>query len=82
MARYESTLFHAYSFCLNGFSYQVDTVFVCKQFMLILEIKNMVGEIHFDEEKHQFIRIKQDGKVEGFRNPINQVKRTYQLFAS
>ncbi len=53
----------------------MDTVFVCQHFILILEIKNIVGEIHVDNEKHQFIRIKSDGTKEGFRNPVDQVKR-------
>ena len=68
-------LFHDYSIQLGDFSYQMDTVFVCQHFILIIEIKNIVGEIHVDNEKHQFIRIKPDGTTEGFRNPVDQVKR-------
>ena len=68
-------LFHDYSIQLDDFSYQMDTVFVCQHFILILEIKNIVGEIYVDNEKHQFIRIKSDGTKEGFRNPVDQVKR-------
>ncbi|MGM9945066.1 MAG: nuclease-related domain-containing protein [Lysinibacillus sp.] len=68
-------LFQDYSIQLGDFSYQMDTVFVCQHFILILEIKNIVGEIHVDNEKHQFIRIKPDGTREGFRNPVDQVKR-------
>ena len=68
-------LFHDYSIQLEDFSYQMDTVFVCQHFILILEIKNIIGEIHIDHEKHQFIRIKPDGTTEGFRNPVDQVKR-------
>lgn len=71
----EHALFHDYSMKLGDFSYQMDTVFVCKHFILILEIKNIVVEIHVDNEKHQFIRIKPDGTKEGFRNPVDQVKR-------
>ena len=68
-------LFHNYSIQLGNSSYQMDTIFVCQYFILIVEIKNIVGEVHVDNEKHQFIRIKSDGTKEGFRNPVDQVKR-------
>ncbi|KOY83995.1 NERD domain-containing protein [Lysinibacillus macroides] len=55
--------------------YQMDTLFLTQNFVLVIEIKNMVGRVEYMKEKHQFIRIHADGKVEGFRNPFDQVKR-------
>ncbi len=61
-------------------SHQIDTIFVCQNFILLLEIKNIGGRIDFDQEKHQFMRTRQDGMKEGFSNPIDQIERHVRLF--
>ena len=59
----------------QGFSHQIDTIFICPYFILVVEIKNIAGRIDLDEDKHQLIRTKKDGQQESFSNPIDQVER-------
>ena len=59
--------------------HQMDTVFVCKHFVLVVEVKNISGRIDFDDERHQFVRLRDDGVWESFRNPVDQVKRHKEL---
>lgn len=37
-----------------GFSHQIDTLLLTKNFLLILEVKNIAGRIDYEELKHQF----------------------------
>ncbi|MCD7035620.1 NERD domain-containing protein [Metabacillus sp. GX 13764] len=55
--------------------FQIDTLLVTDYFLMILEIKNISGTIHFDSLFNQLIRTI-DGKEEGFKNPLSQL--TYQ----
>lgn len=73
-------LFHDFQ-TVNGVAheYQMDTVFVCKHFVLVVEVKNVGGRIDFDDERHQFVRLREDGVLESFRNPVDQVKRHKEL---
>lgn len=57
------------------FTHQIDTLLLTQYFVLVLEAKNYSGRIEFDEEMHQCIRIRADGSINGFSNPIDQVKR-------
>ncbi|MDM5246294.1 nuclease-related domain-containing protein [Lysinibacillus sp. G4S2] len=59
----------------GGSTHQMDTLFMSQHFVLIVEIKNIVGHVEYMEDNHQFIRITSDGRVDGFRNPFDQVKR-------
>ncbi|WP_185807661.1 nuclease-related domain-containing protein [Lysinibacillus telephonicus] len=56
-------------------NHQIDTLYICPNFLLILEIKNISGHLDFEYEKHQFLRTRNDGSKEGFYNPIDQVLR-------
>lgn len=56
----------------NGY-FQLDTLILCKRYILILEVKNWYGTILF-EESGQVMRIGDDGVEEGFSNPTSQVK--------
>jgi len=58
-----------------GFTHQIDTVFICQHFILVIEIKNYSGHIEFDENTHQCIKKNAHGEVEGFHNPVDQVRR-------
>ncbi|RHW40064.1 NERD domain-containing protein [Lysinibacillus yapensis] len=58
-----------------GNSHQIDTLLLTPHFIWLLEIKNIGGRIDIDESKHQMIRTKQEGTIESFRNPVNQIKR-------
>lgn len=59
----------------GGLIHQIDTLFISQNFILIVEIKNISGRVDFMAENHQFIRVTSDGRVDGFRNPLDQVKR-------
>ncbi|MED3573719.1 nuclease-related domain-containing protein [Cytobacillus praedii] len=54
--------------------FQIDTLIVTKSYLLIIEVKNIAGTIHFDPLFNQLIRIK-DGKEMAFPDPLMQVKR-------
>jgi len=60
-------------------SHQLDTLFICSNFMLVVEIKNINGRLDFDDITHQCIRTKPDGTVEGFPNAITQTQRHMQF---
>lgn len=54
--------------------FQIDTLIVTKSYLLIIEVKNIAGTIHFDPLFNQLIRIK-EGKEMAFPDPLLQVKR-------
>src|SRR5690606_20331495 len=58
---------------LGGFA-QVAVLVMHRNFICALEVKNMVGEFHFDSANFQFHRII-EGRVEGMRNPESQLHR-------
>ena len=60
--------------------HQVDTIFVCRHFILVVEIKNINGRLDFDGATYQCTRTKSDGTVEGFPNAITQIQRHMQFF--
>lgn len=58
----------------NDYYFQMDTVILSPSFITILEIKNLVGHLYFDDRFSQLIRT-YEGKKEAFSNPIEQVER-------
>ncbi|PFH91941.1 nuclease-related domain-containing protein [Bacillus sp. AFS088145] len=54
--------------------FQIDTIILSPSFILIIEVKNLVGVLYFDQSFNQLIRIT-EGKEEAFMNPIIQVER-------
>lgn len=63
---------------VNEFIFQIDFMLVSTNFILILEVKNIAGTIHFESNFDQFIRTI-NGKEEGFYNPLVQVRRQENL---
>lgn len=53
--------------------FQIDTLIISKNFICILEIKNLAGEIEYDQELHQLIQKKGD-KVIAIKDPILQAE--------
>ncbi|MDQ0429940.1 hypothetical protein QOZ98_002776 [Planomicrobium stackebrandtii] len=53
---------------------QIDLLLVHKEFVCVLEVKNMIGEFYFDTVNFQFHRVV-DGRREGMRNPEAQLHR-------
>ncbi|MFJ5790535.1 nuclease-related domain-containing protein [Lysinibacillus sp. NPDC093197] len=60
-------------------THQLDTLFICNHFMLVVEIKNISGKLDFDGITYQCTRTKPDGTVEGFPNAITQIQRHIQF---
>lgn len=54
--------------------FQIDTILLSQRMIIILEVKNILGNLYFDQEYNQLIRI-QDGKEESFPDPLIQIRR-------
>lgn len=54
--------------------FQIDTLILSKRFIVILEVKNIMGKLYFDSDFNQLIRTL-DEKEEPFPDPILQVER-------
>lgn len=56
-------------------SHEMDCVFICPHFVLVLEVKNITGTIDIDMATGQLIRTKTDGTIDRFVNPVLQINR-------
>ncbi|MEH7347838.1 nuclease-related domain-containing protein [Gottfriedia acidiceleris] len=54
--------------------FQIDTIIITPRVLIIIEVKNLIGTLYFDQHFNQLIR-SIDGKEESFTNPIVQVER-------
>lgn len=75
---YPNTFFVLHNLCLMNTAqrlHQIDTLFICPHFMLVVEIKNIHGRLEFDQHTHQCTRTRVDGTVEGFPNALTQTER-------
>lgn len=54
--------------------FQIDNLVLSPRYLLILEVKNILGELYFDRISHQFMR-SYNGKKERFTEPILQARR-------
>ncbi|MDF2946827.1 MAG: hypothetical protein K0S51_1506 [Bacillales bacterium] len=52
--------------------FQIDFFLLSKKFILILEVKNMVGKLEFDEGFGQLIQIKSSGETKIYNDPVLQ----------
>lgn len=69
-------LFHSFeSINQFGHSHQIDTLFLCNQFILVMETKDIGGRIDFDEKTGQLIQTRKDGNKLVYNSPTDQVKR-------
>ena len=58
----------------SGHYFQMDTLILNSNFLVIVEVKNISGTVYFDPVFHQLIRTK-DGEETAFKDPISQLKR-------
>lgn len=64
---------------IDQYSFQIDTLLLSPNLIILIETKNFAGEIFFDKDSNQMIQ-KNDSIEKGYDNPLEQVKRqTYQL---
>ena len=72
-------IFHDIRLPVGEHFFQIDILVLAGNMILIIEVKNMTGSLFFDHVFHQLIRT-QDGKEEGFPDPILQLNRQQLLF--
>lgn len=64
----------------NGHFFQLDTLILTANFIIILEVKNIFGSITFDPDFHQLIRTFNDVE-EAFPDPVTQVNHHKYQFS-
>lgn len=57
----------------SPFHFQIDTLILSRNFILILEIKNTKGTLQYDSKQKQFTQIV-DGNKKSYKDPIMQTK--------
>jgi len=70
----EYLLFHDLRIPSTPYHFQLDILILSSSFLLILEVKNIAGEIYFDDDFHQLIQTKHD-QAQAYDDPILQVNR-------
>lgn len=71
----EHYLFHNFETVNRvGFTHQMDTIFICSRFVLVLELKHIAGEITYDVNAHQLLRA-YNGEIKVMGDPFQQVSR-------
>ncbi|MGD7023130.1 nuclease-related domain-containing protein [Rossellomorea vietnamensis] len=68
-------IFHGLRLFDGTHYFQIDTLLLSENFLLILEIKRMAGILKFEPQFNQFMRITEENVTEVFPDPIVQVKR-------
>lgn len=58
----------------KGYHHQMDSIFLCQNFVLVVELKYIAGEIHYDEKAHQLWRL-HNGRKLALGDPFAQVSR-------
>jgi hypothetical protein len=72
-------IFHDLQLKYNGIHFQIDTLLISQNYILIIEAKNIAGTLLFDSVFKQLIRIHEDGTEESFEDPRVQCQRLQSL---
>lgn len=72
-------IFHDLQFQINGTHFQIDTLLLSRNYILIIEAKNISGTLVFDNTFKQLIRKNEDGTDEAFEDPRVQCQRLQSL---
>lgn len=72
-------IFHDLQLQINGIHFQIDTLLLSKNYILIIEAKNIAGTLTFDNVFKQLIRTHEDGTEESFEDPRVQCQRLQSL---
>lgn len=76
---FEHYVFH--DLCLRSTGrFQIDTLILCRQGAIILEMKNIAGRISFPHEQNQITRLLENGQLDSFECPSIQLERNQILF--
>ena len=60
--------------------FQIDYLYINPYFAVIFEVKNISGDIFISNDNPRLKRVRRNGKVDYFRNPLRQVSETTDLF--
>ena len=71
-------VFHDVNLQSTG-KFQMDTLFLCRQGAVILEVKNIAGRIRFPETQNQLTRTLENGQVDAFECPSVQLERNKMM---
>jgi len=78
MFPFEHYIFHDLHLKSTGY-FQIDTLFLCRQGAIILEMKNIAGRISFPANQNQITRTLDNGQVDSFECPSVQLERNQLL---
>lgn len=59
--------------------HQIDFIIFSPHFAVVLEVKNISGNLYFQPESKEFYRVRNDGQIDYFRSPFDQAIRHQQL---
>lgn len=71
-------IFHDIRLQVEKHFFQLDTLVLSSNFIVILEVKNFKGTLYFDHHFHQLIRT-YEGKEEAYSDPLIQIDRQSSL---
>jgi hypothetical protein len=66
-------IFHGIRLFYRGYFFQIDILILCSSFALVLEAKNIAGELKFEKNFNQ-VTCKKNGQEERKKNPVLQAK--------
>ncbi|MBP2257388.1 nuclease-related domain-containing protein [Virgibacillus alimentarius] len=66
-------IFHDLRLGIHSHYFQLDTLILTRNFICILEIKNLKGKLNYDTEQQQLTQ-ETDGKIIRYKDPIQQVE--------
>ncbi|HEY2422156.1 MAG TPA: nuclease-related domain-containing protein [Neobacillus sp.] len=66
-------IFHGLRLLYRNYYFQIDNFLLCSSFGLILEVKNMAGELRFEKKFNQMFQKKKES-IERKTNPVLQAK--------
>ncbi|NHC41356.1 NERD domain-containing protein [Bacillus sp. MM2020_1] len=72
-------IFHDLQLQINAIHFQIDTLLLSQNYILIIEAKNIAGTLTFDNTFKQLIRNHDDGTEESFEDPRVQCQRLQSL---
>ncbi|MFJ5713622.1 nuclease-related domain-containing protein [Neobacillus sp. NPDC093127] len=72
-------IFHDLQLQVNGINFQIDTLLLSQNLILIIEAKNILGTLVFDNVFKQLIRQNADRTEESFEDPRVQAQRLQSL---
>ncbi|WP_080844066.1 nuclease-related domain-containing protein [Cytobacillus gottheilii] len=68
----ENYILHSLRLQMKSDYFQIDTLLLTDKYALIIEVKNLAGELFFDVNSKQLIQTTADGEVKGYQNPVQQ----------